>query len=136
MAISLLLMSCNFYYKEYDSITIAGLALFMISFSFGMGPVAWLIPSEIFFTSIRAKAMSISTFSNRFFAATMSSTALTAEDSIGWGSYFLILCIICICCFVSIFCITLSYISIIKYALMIICTTTYIDIYVHLPSRD
>ena len=131
MAISLLLISINFYYKEYDSITIVGLSLFMIAFSSGMGPVAWLIPSEIFFTSVRAKAMSVSTFSNRFFAAIMASTVLTAEDGIGWGSYFLGLCIVSICCFVSIF-IYCTSASIIMYLLF----AQRIDIYVHLPSRD
>ena len=33
-------------------------ALYLAFFSLGMGPGAWLIPSEVFSTMIRAKAMS------------------------------------------------------------------------------
>mmetsp|Transcript_22363 Transcript_22363/g.52637 ORF Transcript_22363/g.52637 Transcript_22363/m.52637 type:complete len:263 (+) Transcript_22363:224-1012(+) len=42
--------------------TITGLALYLAFFSIGMGPGAWLIPSEVFSLSIRAKAMSVATF--------------------------------------------------------------------------
>jgi len=95
MMISCIILSFNFYLKEYPSVTIIGLIFYMTSFSLGMGPVAWLLPSEIFFTTIRPKAMSLATFANRTFAALMASTVLTAEDTIGWGSYFLILAVIC-----------------------------------------
>ena len=101
MIFSLLIVSINFYFEEYDSVTIIGLTLYMSSFAIGMGPVGWLLPSEIFFTSLRAKAMSLATFFNRVSAATMASTVLTAEDYIGWENYFLALAIICSFCFVS-----------------------------------
>jgi Sugar (and other) transporter len=41
---------------------IVGLSLYLSFFSIRMGPGAWLIPSEIFATGIRAKAMSMATF--------------------------------------------------------------------------
>ena len=61
------------------------------------------IPSEVFFTNIRAKSMSIATLFNRVFAAIMASTVLTADNTIGWGSYFLLLAVLCVICLVSCF---------------------------------
>mmetsp|Transcript_26997 Transcript_26997/g.41866 ORF Transcript_26997/g.41866 Transcript_26997/m.41866 type:complete len:531 (+) Transcript_26997:79-1671(+) len=98
MAFSLLAISFNFFGGQYKGVTIVGLASYMSFFSLGMGPGAWLIPSEVFFTSIRAKSMSIATFTNRIFAAIMAMTVLSAENTIGWGSYFLILSFICCIC--------------------------------------
>lgn len=74
---------------------ITGLALYLAFFSLGVGPGAWLIPSEIFATSIRAKAMSIATFFNRITATVMASTFLSTVNAIGWGSFFFLLAGIC-----------------------------------------
>ena len=76
--------------------TIIGLALYMSFFSLGMGPGAWLIPSEVFATSIRAKSMSIATFFNRITATLMASTFLSTANAIGWGSFFIMLAAICV----------------------------------------
>lgn len=95
MILSLLVISLNYYGDSYSGITIAGICFYMSFFSFGVGPGAWLIPSEVFFTSIRARAMSIATFSNRVVATIMASTVLSAKNSIGFGAYFLILAILC-----------------------------------------
>jgi hypothetical protein len=61
-----------------------------------MGPGAWLIPSEVFATCIRAKAMSVATTLNRATATLMSSTFLSTANALGWGGFFLMLCIICV----------------------------------------
>lgn len=98
MILSLLVISFNFYGGASKGLTISGIAFYMSFFSIGMGPGAWLIPSEVFFISIRAKAMSMATFCNRVFAAIMASTVLTADNTIGFGSYFLILAIVCGIC--------------------------------------
>jgi len=82
---------------------IIGLSLYLSFFSVGLGPVAWLIPSEIFPTIIRAKAMSIATFSNRIIATLMSSTFLSTSKAIGWGPFFLMLAGVCIVVFVFVF---------------------------------
>lgn len=62
MAASLLLLSIIYFVSENDNVDttllVIVLAVYLAFFSFGMGPGAWLIPSEIFVTSIRAKAMS------------------------------------------------------------------------------
>mmetsp|Transcript_25578 Transcript_25578/g.38196 ORF Transcript_25578/g.38196 Transcript_25578/m.38196 type:complete len:137 (+) Transcript_25578:47-457(+) len=72
------------------------LGLYLIMFTIGMGPGSWLIPSEVFSTNIRAKAMSVATVTNRLVATIVSSTTLTAKNTIGFGTYFLILAG---CCF-------------------------------------
>ena len=73
-----------------------GLALYMTFFSLGMGPGAWLIPSEIFATSIRAKAMSVATFFNRITATLMASTFLSTANFLSWGGFFMMLAVISI----------------------------------------
>ena len=67
----------------------------MVFFSIGMGPIGWLIPSEVFATSIRAKSMSVATFFNRIVATIMASTFLSTADAIGWAGFFLLLAAIC-----------------------------------------
>lgn len=75
-------------------VIITGLSIYLASFSLGMGPGAWLIPSEIFTLSIRGKAMSVATFFNRGAGALMSSTFLTIADKITYSGFFLLLAFI------------------------------------------
>jgi len=79
-----------------SAFTILGLSLYLSFFSIGMGPIAWLVPSEIFATSIRAKAMSVAVFSNRIVATVMASTFLSTANAIGWGAFFLVLAAIAV----------------------------------------
>lgn len=78
---------------------VAGLALYLAFFSTGMGPGAWLIPSEVFSVSIRAKAMSVATTLNRATATLMSSTFLSTAHAIGFGGFFCLLGVICVIVF-------------------------------------
>jgi MFS family permease len=90
--------------KQRGSVfAIVGLSLYLSFFSIGMGPGAWLIPSEIFATSIRAKAMSMATFFNRIVATLMSSTFLSTANAIGWAGFFLMLAGICVVVFAFIY---------------------------------
>ena len=60
MSVALLLVSFAFIGKaDSAEFAIFGLALYLAFFSLGMGPGAWLVPSEVFSTMIRAKAMSV-----------------------------------------------------------------------------
>ncbi|KAL3903184.1 MAG: hypothetical protein SGILL_010542, partial [Bacillariaceae sp.] len=97
--------SFSFFGKNSNNSTFAivGLSLYLSFFSVGMGPGAWLIPSEIFATSIRAKCMSIATFFNRIVATLMASTFLSTANAIGWGGFFIMLAAICLVVFVFIF---------------------------------
>ncbi|KAL7572387.1 hypothetical protein ACA910_021597 [Epithemia clementina (nom. ined.)] len=75
---------------------IVGLAMYLAFFSIGMGPGAWLIPSEVFSISIRAKAMSVATTMNRAVATLMSSTFLSTSHAMGFGAFCCLLAIICV----------------------------------------
>ena len=75
---------------------IASMGLYLSFFSIGMGPGAWLIPSEIFPTSIRAKAMSVAALLNRSFATLVSATFLNTAEAMGWKNYFLMFAGICL----------------------------------------
>ena len=61
MSISLFMVSIGLFIASASSerVSVVGLALFLGFYSLGMGPGAWLIPSEVFSTMIRAKAMSV-----------------------------------------------------------------------------
>jgi MFS family permease len=60
MSVALFLVSFSFMGDGSRKVlSVFGLALYLSFFSVGMGPGAWLIPSEVFSTMIRAKAMSV-----------------------------------------------------------------------------
>jgi hypothetical protein len=98
MTVALLLVGIMFYStsKESTGFAVFGLALYLAFFSIGMGPGAWLVPSEIFATCIRAKAMSVATFLNRATATLMASTFLSTADAISWAGFFCLLAGICV----------------------------------------
>lgn len=97
MSISLAILSISFFFPGNSAVyTIIALALYLGFFSVGMGPGAWLIPSEVFSTSIRAKAMSVSTFLNRLAATLVTSSFLGIAELITWGGFFALLSSICL----------------------------------------
>lgn len=96
MMFALLMQSINFLGSTKNNLTIICLSTYLIFFSLGMGPGAWLIPSEVFSTLIRAKAMSLATFMNRIVATIMSSSFLTVATAITWSGFFLLLACICL----------------------------------------
>ena len=49
---------------NYGWVALAGLMLFIAGFAIGLGPVFWLMISEIFPTGVRSKAMSLATICN------------------------------------------------------------------------
>lgn len=94
MIVALILVALSYGEGEVNGTgwAIGGLALYMAMFSVGTGPGAWLIPSEIFATSIRAKAMSVASFCNRVAATLMASTFLSTVNLLGnWGNFFFLL---------------------------------------------
>ena len=97
MTVALVMISATFLGGGGASgVAVVGLALYMTFFSLGMGPGAWLVPSEIFASSIRAKAMSVATFFNRITATLMASTFLSTANKLGWGGFFLLLAAVCV----------------------------------------
>jgi len=75
---------------------IVGLALYLAFFSIGMGPATWTIASEVFTTSIRAKAMSLSTFSNRATATIFASSFLSVATAMTWSGFFIMMTVVCL----------------------------------------
>eukprot|EP00927_Polykrikos_kofoidii_P087088 TRINITY_DN9951_c0_g2_i1.p1 TRINITY_DN9951_c0_g2~~TRINITY_DN9951_c0_g2_i1.p1 ORF type:complete len:470 (-),score=59.44 TRINITY_DN9951_c0_g2_i1:153-1562(-) len=62
-------MACGCFITAFSStstLQIAGLALFIVGFSFGLGPIPWLILGELFATDIRGTAASLATAVNWF----------------------------------------------------------------------
>ena len=96
LIIALSTMSFSFVIEPPDNAAVAvtGLTLYLASYAVGLGPVAWLLPSEVFATSIRAKGVSLATFLNRGMATVMVCTFLTVKNTISWPVFFLILAFI------------------------------------------
>jgi Sugar (and other) transporter len=82
--------------RQGSTVAITGLALFLASYGVGLGPVAWLLPSEIFATSIRAKGVSLATFLNRGVATLMVCSFLTIHETITWPLFFMMLAGFCL----------------------------------------
>lgn len=92
---ALLMLSINFFGNSSSSgIAIFALALYLAFFSLGLGPGAWLIPSEIFSLSIRARALSLATFCNRLMSTIVSSTFLSVASAITWAGFFFLLAVV------------------------------------------
>lgn len=103
MSVACFMIAITFVMEDGTLLGIVALALYLSFFSLGMGPGAWLIPAEVFSTTIRAKAMSMATFLNRITATVVTSTFLTVAESISWAGYFSILGIICLLVFLYLF---------------------------------
>lgn len=97
MSVSLMLVSFAFVGNaNSEGFAVFGLALYLAFFSIGMGPGAWLIPSEVFSTMIRAKAMSVATFMNRVTATIISSTFLSVANAMSYAGFFIMMSLICL----------------------------------------
>lgn len=73
-----------------------GLGLYVAFYGIGLGPISMLVPSEIYATCIRAKALSLSFVLSRGTAAVMSVYFISVKDAISWPVVFLILAGICL----------------------------------------
>lgn len=93
IVVSLLVLAADFHLSSGATtwVAILGLSLYMVSFAAGMGPVAWLVPSEVFTTSIRAKGTSITTFCNRAVSTIMAFSFLQLANAVTWSGAFLVL---------------------------------------------
>ncbi len=93
VVVSLLILAIDFHLSSgaTSSMAIVGIFLYMVSFASGLGPVAWLVPSEVFTTPIRAKGTSVTTFFNRAVSAIMDFSFLPLHNAITWSGVFLIL---------------------------------------------
>jgi SP family xylose:H+ symportor-like MFS transporter len=61
MGVALCIIGILFYFKQSSLIVVLFVLIFIASFAMSLGPVVWIILSEIFPTRIRGRAMSIAT---------------------------------------------------------------------------
>jgi SP family galactose:H+ symporter-like MFS transporter len=92
MVLSLLVLGIGFELPaELDRrhlITILSLTFFVGSFAIGMGPIVWLVLSEIYPLRLRGRAMSLGTAANWAFNLIMASTFLTLIRTMGKAETF------------------------------------------------
>jgi sugar porter (SP) family MFS transporter len=97
MAVSFFIVAMSFVGAVASEVAaIVGLALYLAFFSIGMGPATWTVSSEVFTTSIRAKAMSLSTFSNRATATIFASSFLSVANAMTWSGFFIVMTVVCL----------------------------------------
>lgn len=77
--------------SKTPKLAVFALAIYFSAFSVGMGPGCWLVPGEILPSAIRAKAMSLASFTNRILAGVMASTPLSLARALGWDGFMLFL---------------------------------------------
>lgn len=97
MAASLAVLGVAFLFKGPSTGLIAALALlvYVAFFAISLGPVAWLIISEIYPLGIRGRAMGIATFTNWLANYFVSLTFLSLIHSLGTSGTFWLYAIIC-----------------------------------------
>jgi sugar porter (SP) family MFS transporter len=101
MAVSFFIVAMSFVGVVASEVAaIVGLALYLAFFSIGMGPATWTVASEVFTTSIRAKAMSVATFSNRATATIFASSFLSVANAMTWSGFFIMMTVVCLIIFV------------------------------------
>ncbi|CAH8363968.1 unnamed protein product [Eruca vesicaria subsp. sativa] len=105
MTISLVIVAAAFYLKEFVShdsemysmlsiLSVVGVVAMVVSFSLGMGPIPWLIMSEILPVNIKGLAGSIATLANWFISwlITMTANLLLAWSSGGTFTLYALVC--------------------------------------------
>ncbi len=98
MLINLLLLSFSFAY-DFDFVkylAVVACALYIVSFSMSLGPVALLLNAEIFPLKYRGAAMSIGIVSNFVFNFMVTGLFPISLDKLGGSITFLIFAIICV----------------------------------------
>lgn len=104
MTLSLALLGGSFMFQgpEAGPLALAALLAYIAFFAPGLGIVAWLIISEIYPLGIRARAMSIATFSNWAANFIVTLTFLTLIQLLTVGGTYWLFTAICIICFIFI----------------------------------
>lgn len=82
---------------QVPAVGLLAVTAYVASFSAGMGPGAWLIPTEVFSNDIRAKGISLSTFGNRLMSLTFSSSFLSMQAGMTPAGSFCFFAAVCLC---------------------------------------
>ena len=79
---------------------VTDILLYLAAFDIGLGPVFWLLISEIYPTTIRAQAMSLATMAIWAFDFLVTATFLTVVEHLGMRGCFLLFAALCVAAFV------------------------------------
>ncbi|CAG9772154.1 unnamed protein product [Ceutorhynchus assimilis] len=80
---------------SYTWVPLVSLALFIIAFSLGFGPIPWMLMSELFPPAVKGVASSIAAASNWLLAFVVTNQFNGAKEALGLGPAFLIFSLIC-----------------------------------------
>ena len=76
-------------------ITVLSVVFYIASFAISLGPIFWLMISEIYPLNVRGRAMSLATVANWGFNAIVASTFLTLTEKLGKSGAFWFYAIVC-----------------------------------------
>ncbi len=98
MFFSLLILGFSFYEeaKDLGMAAVISMVAYVAFFAISLGPVAWLIISEVYPMSIRGKAMGIAVFANWLSNYVVSLTFLTLLEELTTAGTFLLYATICL----------------------------------------
>lgn len=97
---SLIILSLSFFLQSTGALAVVGLALYIIFFSPGMGPVPWTVNSEIYPQAYRGICGGMAATVNWISNVVVSESFLSIADAAGTGTTFLILAGISLLAFV------------------------------------
>jgi sugar porter (SP) family MFS transporter len=100
MGVSLALMGAAFYHQSASMAVFYAVVGYIVSFGIGLGPVMWLLISEIYPTKIRGKAMSLAALSVWGSNWVVAGTFLSLLDHAGPARTFWMYAILCAAAFV------------------------------------
>lgn len=102
MAICQALLGIYFYYKDsgadvssWSMVPLLSVALFIVIFSFGFGPIPWMMTGEVFATDVKGVATSIAVGLNWSMAFVVTKAFDPLKMAIGSGATFGIFSVIC-----------------------------------------
>ena len=90
--LGLIALGAAFHFKEFSGsmgyIAVSSLVVYVACFAFGLGPVFWLLISEIYPLAVRGAAMSAATVANWAMNLVVAVTFLTLVDAVGHSATF------------------------------------------------
>ncbi len=96
--IGLLALGAAFHFKQLSAsigdIAVGSLVVYVACFAFGLGPIFWLLISEIYPLDVRGAAMSVATVANWGMNLVVAVTFLTLVDAVGHAATFWIYALI------------------------------------------
>lgn len=84
-------------------IGILGALIYVFGFAIGLGPILWVLLSEIYPLRIRGKAMGLALFANWLFNYLISLTFLSLLEKLGLSGAFILYAFISVLCFIFIY---------------------------------